>query len=45
MALVLGLAFIVQKVYSICSILLVLGLEYFTKYEDFIPIKSGEQKL
>ncbi|MFY8024993.1 MAG: hypothetical protein ACOVNO_06565 [Sediminibacterium sp.] len=41
----LGLAFIMQKVYSICSILLVLGLEYFTKYEDFIPIKSGEQKL
>lgn len=41
----LGLAFIMQKIYSICSILLVLGLEYFTKYEDFIPIKSGEQKL
>lgn len=41
----LGLAFIMQKIYSICSILLVLGLEYFTKYEDFIPIKLGEQKL
>lgn len=41
----LGLTFIMQKIYSICSILLVLGLEYFTKYEDFIPIKLGEQKL
>jgi hypothetical protein len=40
----LGLAFIMQKVYSISSILLVLGLEYFTKYEDFVNIKSGEQK-
>jgi hypothetical protein len=40
----LGLAFIMQKVYSISSILLVLGLEYFTKYEDFVHIKSGEQK-
>ncbi len=39
----LGLAFIMQKVYSISSILLVLGLEYFTKYEDFVHIKSGEQ--
>lgn len=40
----LGLAFIMQKVYSISSILLVLGLEYFTKYEDFVHIKSGEEK-
>ena len=40
----LELAFIMQKVYSISSILLVLGLEYFTKYEDFANIKSGEQK-
>lgn len=31
----LGLAAIMQKVYSISSMLLVLGLEYFTKYEDF----------
>ena len=31
----LGLAAIMQKIYSISSILLVLGLEYFTKYEDF----------
>jgi hypothetical protein len=41
----LELALIMQKVYSISSILLVLGLEYFTKYEDFVHIKSGEQKL
>ncbi|MDR6846125.1 hypothetical protein [Flavobacterium granuli] len=40
----LGLAVIMQKVYNVSSILLVLGLEYFTKYEDFIQIKSGEQK-
>jgi len=40
----LGLAIIVQKVYVICSILLVLGLEYFTTYEDFVQIKSGGQK-
>ena len=38
----LALAFIMQKVYSISSILLVLALEYFTKYEDFAPIKSGD---
>ena len=41
----LGLAVIMQKVYNISSILLVLGLEYFTKYEDFLQIKSGEQKI
>ena len=41
----LGLAFIMQKVYSLSSILLVLALEYFTKYEDFALIKSGEQKI
>jgi hypothetical protein len=40
----LELAFVIQKVYSICSILLVLGLEYFTKYEDFVQITSKEQK-
>ena len=39
----LELAFIMQKVYSICSILLVLGLEYFTKYEDFENINLGEK--
>ena len=37
-------AVIMQKVYNACAILLVLGLEYFTQYEDFLPIKSGEQK-
>ncbi|MFB3386671.1 hypothetical protein [Flavobacterium sp. LAR06] len=40
----LGLAIIMQKVYNASSLLLVLGLEYFTKYEDFIQIKSGEQR-
>lgn len=37
-------AVIMQKVYIISSMLLVLGLEYFTRYEDFVQIKSGEQK-
>jgi len=41
----LGLAVIMQKVYNISSMLLVLGLEYFTKYEDFIQIKSEVQKI
>ena len=41
----LGLAVIMQKVYIISSMLLVLGLEYFTKYEDFLQIKSGGQKI
>lgn len=40
----LELAFIMQKVYAISSILLVLGLEYFTKREDFAHIKSGVQQ-
>ncbi|TKC10955.1 hypothetical protein FA048_11355 [Pedobacter polaris] len=40
----LELAIIMQKVYNASSILLVLGLAYFTKYEDFIQIKSGGQK-
>lgn len=40
----LGLAIIMQKVYNVSSLLLVLGLEYFTNYEDFIQIKSGEQR-
>ena len=31
----LGLSVIMQKVYIISSMLLVLGLEYFTNYEDF----------
>lgn len=41
----LNLAIIMQKVYIISSILLVLGLEHFTKYEDFIQIKSEKQKI
>jgi hypothetical protein len=41
----LGLSVILQKVYIVCSMLLVLGLEYFTKYEDFIQIKSEGQKI
>lgn len=40
-----GLSVIMQKVYIISSMLLVLGLEYFTKNEDFIQIKSGGQKI
>ena len=41
----MGLAVIMQKVYNISSMLLVLGLEYFTKYQDFIKIESGGQKI
>jgi hypothetical protein len=41
----LGLSVIMQKVYIISSMLLVLGLEYFTRYEDFIQIKSEGQKI
>ncbi|MDQ6472460.1 hypothetical protein RB619_17595 [Flavobacterium sp. LHD-80] len=41
----LSSAIIMQKVYNASSILLVLGLEYFTQYDDFIAIKSGEQKV
>ena len=40
----LALAFTMQKIYSLSSILLVLGLEYFTKPQDFANIKSGKQK-
>ncbi len=40
----MGLAVIMQKVYVISSMLLVLELEYFTRYEDFIQIKSAGQK-
>ena len=39
------LSIIMQKVYIVSSMLLVLGLEHFTKYDDFIQIKSVEQKL
>ena len=41
----LAMAIIMQKVYNISSMLLVLGLEYFTKNEDFVQIKSGGQKI
>jgi len=41
----MGLAVIMQKVYNLSSILLVLVLEYFTKYEDFIQNHSVEQKV
>lgn len=41
----IGLSVIMQKVYIISSMLLVLGLEYFTKYEDFVQIKPGENKI
>jgi hypothetical protein len=41
----MDLAIIMQKVYNVSSILLVLGLEYFTKYEDFMEIKWGAQKI
>lgn len=41
----MGLAVIMQKVYIISSMLLVLGLEYFTKLEDFKQIKLDEQKI
>jgi hypothetical protein len=41
----LGLAVILQKVYIISSMLLVLGLEYFTKEEDLIKIKPEGQKI
>lgn len=41
----MGLSVIMQKVYIISSILLVLGLEYFTKYEDFEQIKPEGHKI
>ncbi|QHT71992.1 hypothetical protein GXP67_12185 [Rhodocytophaga rosea] len=41
----LGLSVVMQKIYIISSMLLVLGLEYFTKYEDFKQIKSGGQNI
>lgn len=39
-----GLLAIMQKVSFISSMLLILGLEYFTKQEDFKQIKLGGQK-
>jgi len=41
----LDLSMIMQKVYILSSMVLVLGLEYFTKYEDFIQVKLKEQKI
>lgn len=41
----LGLAVIMQKVYNISAMLLVLGLEYFTRYEDFIQFKRGQPEI
>lgn len=38
----LGLAFIMQKVYIVSSMLLVVAIEHWTKYEDFMPIQSAE---
>ena len=40
-----GLLAIMQKVSFICSTILVLGIEYFTKQEDFKQIKTGRQKV
>nr|WP_294936240.1 hypothetical protein [uncultured Flavobacterium sp.] len=40
-----GLLAIMQKIAVICSMLLILGLEYFTKKEDFRPIKAEGQKI
>jgi hypothetical protein len=40
-----GLLAIMQKVSAICSMALILGIEYFTKQEDFKQIKPGEQKI
>ncbi|MFT3980090.1 MAG: hypothetical protein QM687_06435 [Ferruginibacter sp.] len=41
----LGWSVIMQKVYIISSMLMVVGLEYFTKYEDFKQIKPEGQKI
>jgi len=40
-----GLLAIMQKVTFICSMLLVLGIEYFTKLEDFNQVKPNSQKM
>jgi hypothetical protein len=40
-----GLLAIMQKVSFISSMLLVLGLEYFTKFEDFKQIHPGTQEI
>lgn len=40
-----GLLAIMQKVSFISSMLLILGLEYFSKQEDFNQLKPGGQKI
>lgn len=40
-----GLLAIMQKVSFICSMLLVLGIEYLSKWEDFNIIKPGRQQI
>jgi len=40
----LGWAVIMQKVYNTSAMLLILALEYFTGYEDFMPMQSGKQE-
>lgn len=41
----MNLSIIMQKVYVVSSMLLIIGLEYFTKREDFTPIKFDEQQI
>lgn len=41
----MGMAVIMQKVYTVSSMLLVLALEYFTQPGDFVQIKPGVQKI
>jgi hypothetical protein len=41
----LGLSVIIQNIYIISPVLLVVGLEYLTKYEDFIKIKLEKKKI
>lgn len=41
----LSLAAIMQKVFSVSSILLVVGIEYFTKAEDFVQVKFDSREL
>lgn len=40
----LSWAVIMQKVYNTSAMLLILALEYFTGYEDFIPMQSKKQE-
>jgi len=36
---------ILQKLYILCSVLLVIGLEYFTKYEDFLKNEADDSRI